>query len=234
LGSIAAILIVGAAVLWPAVNMQRARAVQSSNQANMAASGLAFGAYAMDHEDRLPMVSRPDPAEQWVWWRVGTDPDSSNSANLYALHRFGYARQASLNSPGNPNAPAELLPPGALDWRSFDEVSYSYTLSADAPGTFSPAMTLVLADRSPVTMRAHRGQPVFLNENSMNHRGRGQHVLMGDGGVGWLTSPVTATGDHIYLPRPIERLVRSVRDGQRITFEEMVAPGGRADAFVGP
>ncbi|MEO1583140.1 MAG: hypothetical protein AAFR96_01055, partial [Planctomycetota bacterium] len=98
----------------------------------------------------------------------------------------------------------------------------------------APAPAVVLADRSPVVPRLLAGEPVGIAENSPNHAGRGQHMLHGDGSVRWSDRPYTLYGDHIYLPRSIEKLLAEAARRGRISIESVPPPLDRADVFLGP
>ncbi len=229
--SVAAVVLIAASVVWPVLTTVRQNAVRQANQANLAVAGLGFGAYAADYQGELPRLS--DRAGDAQWWNVGEDPSQSNSAGLYTLARLRYTPIEALASPGNPSAPRAVADAGARDWRSPDEVSYSYLLPFAGPNT-AAAPGVVLADRSPVVVRLLAGETVRLSENSPNHDGRGQHMLKGDGSVLWTTEPYTEYGDHVYLPRPIEQAVEALRRQMRLSLDRMPPPSGRADVFLGP
>lgn len=229
--SIAAVLLIGASVVWPVMTTYRDNAIRQSNQANLAVAGIGFGSYAADYQGALPRVE--DREAQQKWWRVQSSEPTSNAANLFALARLQYTPEAALQSPGNPDAPRTPLPAGAMDWESIDQVSYSYALPV-GPRDMHAGPVVVLADRSPVVRAILADRPVGLSENSPNHGGRGQHMLQGDGSVLWTTEPYTAYGDHIYLPRGIERQIHEARRKLRMRIERLPAPSDRADVFLGP
>ncbi|MEM9165543.1 MAG: hypothetical protein AAGB48_00795 [Planctomycetota bacterium] len=231
--SIAAVLLISASVLWPVVGSARQHALREANRANLAVAGIGFGAYAAEHDDRLPSVSDGVRQPGWAWWRVGENPRESNSANFFTLHRAGYTPADALESPGNPNAAMPRAGADALDWETFEQVSYSMTLG-DSLRLTRPDGTVLLADRSPITLAVYRGLPAYVDAGSPNHAGRGQQVLRADGSVVWLDRPALPSGDHIYLPRGLERIIRAAREGRRLTFEGIGTPEGERDAFVAP
>ena len=231
--SLAAVLLIGASVMLPVLATTRAQSTRIQNESNMAVAGLGFGAYSADNQDRLPARASLPAATNWKWWLVGVDPGQSNSANLYTLHRLGYTPLEALASPGNPDAVTDGLPSEAEDWRSFREVSYSYRLSRHPDEAIEPD-AVILADRSPVMLRAYAGQAIRIDENSPNHDGRGQNLLRGDGSVVWTRSPWTESGDHIFLPREIERIIDSFAQGRVLTLQAINAPAEASDAFVAP
>lgn len=233
--SVAAVMLIGASVLWPVMTGVREGAREAACASNLRAVARAMGAYTGDHDQVLPMVTAGFGSG--TWWNVGSDPERSNSANLYAVARQRYASLAELACPGNPSAITAPRSPEARDWGNLDELSYSYRVMARPERELwgQPSALVVVADRSPVVVRAVRGQVVYPLESSPNHRGRGQHGLMADGTAEWLESPALASGDNIWLPKPIEVMldVASRRRGiEPISGTE--APAGRQDSFVGP
>ncbi|MEM9373380.1 MAG: hypothetical protein AAGA55_07030 [Planctomycetota bacterium] len=231
--SLAAMLLIAASVALPAINGARNKNQMLACDANMQGAARAMGMYAGDHSDYLPMATAGFGGS---WMDVGT-PDRSNSANLYTLVRTGYQSLEGLACPGNPNAARGKGDPEAWDWRSMEEISYSYRIMPSDGMRVSirvptAAQVVVASDRSPVTLRAANGLVIFPEANSPNHRGRGQHLLRLDGSSAWEGSPVV-DGDNIWLPRPIEQVIeRARRELGLIQGTEM--PESPTDAFVGP
>lgn len=227
LSSIAALFVVGAALLWPTVSAMRQRAMQVAGASRMGSVGSAVGQYALDHNAALPMASASLAGR--TWWNVGK-PEESNSANLFTLRRTGYASLEQLASPGNAKAQGLALPPDAWDWPDLECVSYSYQ---NQFATQRRCMNdravgfIILADKSPVALRAWRGElVVYADENSPNFAGRGQNVLHSDGQVVWLQTPSTASGDDLWLPASIERGIKAAqRKGQAQSQAQSQAQG---------
>ena len=236
--SVAAVLLIGTAVVWPVLSAVRHEARKTVCMANMGSTGLAFGQYASSHRDSLPMATAS--LNGGPWWNVGAADRRSNSANLYELTRTGYASLADLACPGNPKAPRDAFGPEAGDWRSFEEVSYSYQIMfGPARITWSaPVRGVVIADRSPVVARAIRGEWFSPDENSPNHNGHGQHILFSDGSSEWRRTPELASKDNIWLPRVLEQAIDAAtgrRDREhRYELHGTETPTAADDAFVGP
>lgn len=229
--AIAAVLLVGTAVLFPSLFSAQTMAEEIRCAQNMQQAGLGFSLFARDHDGHLPATSEVDgPTEEKPaarWWLVG-DPSSSHSANLFVLVREDYVPLEALACPGNKRAQVSHSHSLERDWRSADELSYSYQLFNGEPPRFSdPNVVLVLADRSPVVEAAMRGETVDATRNSQNHGSRGQNLLMPDFSVLFVSSPDLATGDNIWIPRSREDQPRRVR----LNGSERPAP---RDAFVGP
>jgi hypothetical protein len=231
--SVAATLLILASVAIPAFNGAARYREQSLSMANMQTAARAFGTYAGANADMLPMASAGFGGS---WMDVG-NPNRSNSANLYTLPREGYLRLDDLASPSNPNAPRGTPAPGAMDWKSMEEISYSYRIMSNGGlrlhvSVPTTTRVVVMADRSPVTLRVARGEMVFPEENTPNNQGRGQHVLRLDGSSLWSKSPVI-DGDNIWLPRQIEEIIREVRSRMGV-IQGNELPASETDAFVGP
>lgn len=243
IASVAAVLLIGVSVVLPVLSSFRFESMRKQNEANFAVASVAFGSYASDHRGELPVFTPSQemlshvPAERRHWWMVGLDPLQSNSANLYTLARLGYASLDSLASPGNANAVRSPRAPGSVDWGSLDQVSYSFRIlqGTESDDRWARRSLVILADRSPVIVKAYRRQPIDPFENSPNHGGQGQHVMYGDGSVDWLRSPWLPHNDQIYLPRFMERLVHpDVRRTGMVPLQGTERPDSAADAFVGP
>lgn len=230
IASIAAMVLIGVAVFWPVLGGMRASMQQRACEQNLHNAGVGFGLHASDRAGRLPMHSasllRFAPGKA-TWWDVGT-PERSHSANLYQLVEGEYASVEDLACPGNHGALVACRP-GAHDWDSPDEVSYSYQLfgGRTQPRLSDRGLTILLTDKSPVIDRARRGERVYAEERSHNHGGAGQHALFANGSVQWLARPVSESGDNLWLPAELSGV-----QGARLNGTELpVRPG---DTFVGP
>lgn len=228
--SIAAVLVVGVSVIWPMLTSMREAHYKTISSARMAAAGNGMAAYASNYGS-LPQASASLAGNPW--WEVGENLEHSNSANLFTLASDGFVEIAQLASPTNPQAPTSVKGEGAHDWRSLDEVSYSYrNMFGGQNQAFNVTPTsALLADRSPIVPPSRRGEAARADANSRNFGGRGQHVLFGDGSVQWLTKPVLDNGDNIWLPGSVERDL--IRDG-RATLRGRETADGPGDAFLVP
>jgi hypothetical protein len=234
---IAAAVLLGISVLWPMLAEVRARGRRTGCEANLAMVGAAFGQYAGDYRDSLPLAS-PSLAGN-PWWDVGTQPEHSNSANLFTVVRTGYTGLGSLACAGSPGAcrTPDAVAPSKMDWRCSDNVSYSFQIlfgrASQAHMSQSPS-AILLSDRSPVVVRALRGEPIDPFANSLNHSGSGQNVLTASGGVEWIKSPVLPSGDNIWLPRSIEVLLNRSSDADKSRSIRGTETPEYQDVFVGP
>lgn len=231
--SMAAVVLIAGAILWPVLTAVREQSRRALCEGNLGQTSLALSTYANDHRDALPVVHANMSGGRW--WDVGAG--RSNSANLFELVRGHYVPVSSLACPGNEKAPIELADPSARDWRSLEEVSYSYQnmFGRERPAWGGPVRVAVLADRSPVVLRAVYGQVIYPFANTPNHAGAGQHVLFNDGATAWLRSPVLENGDNIWLPREIELKIEEIsRQLGLRPLSGTEVPTSAEDVFLGP
>jgi len=232
--SLAAMLLIAGSIALPMFNSVKLNAQQAACFGNLGTVAEAFGVYAGSNRDSLPMATAGFGP---TWMNVGSTPDQSNSANLYTLVRTDHATLSDLACPSNESAQTGTPDPDAWDWKSIEGLSYSYRImprgGLKIHDPAQPVRVVVMADRSPVTLRAIRGIPVIPEENSPNHGYAGQHILKLDGSTSWLTRPVLENNDNLWLPRPIEQAIHQVRNRLGI-IEGNEQPDGPTDAFVGP
>jgi hypothetical protein len=218
LGAAAAVAI-GASLLWPMLGGMRDSMRQTACLGNFQAAGIGFTQYANDYRGSMPMASASLPGG--AWWMVGKDPSRSNSANLFTLARAHYSGLETLRCSDACDSPVGQPAPGQMDWKNLDQVSLSgqNLFSSYRPSMLSGTRMVVLADRSPLILRAVRqgpGSRINAQDplaNSPNHKGRGQNVLWTDGSGEWLTSPVLPSGglgagDNLWLPLTFELVLK--------------------------
>jgi hypothetical protein len=233
--SVAALILVATALLTPLAQYFREYSRRSACASNMAAAGVAFGQYASANQDQLPLASASNPGN--LFWNVGKRRDQSNSANLFVLRVQQLANVEELSCAGQLTDDCRKLDQNAWDWQNLSQVSFSYqNMFAKARPSWSASNgVVVLADASPVIRRAVRGEAIYPFENSANHMRRGQNVLVSDGGVKWLTTPVLANNDNIWLPRSVEeKIAKRVRPHEADPLHGTESPFAADDVFVGP
>ena len=207
LGALAASLLIFAALAVPMLSKSQSNAkrLACANQMQMTAG--ALGGYAADYQGMMP---RGPVGKDTTFFRTGAGPDAdgvlkSNSAHLYLLIRRGYVKPRLLSCPDNPKAPRNLSR-DAHDWRSHDDLSYSYQNQfTSIPLRLDqwPAMA-ILADRNPL-FRIQRNRLLVMRPGidleaatSMLHGRTGQNILTSDGVVQWRDRPVMPNGDNIW------------------------------------
>ncbi len=224
LSAVAAILLLGSAIIWPMLSAARDQAHRQLCASNLRGAAMGFTMYASDYADALPQARASFLGGPW--WDVG-DANRSHSANLYRLVKQGYSSAGELSCPGNSAAVTGAGDRSADDWRSIDEVSFSYQHFGPRRPTWNQgSQVLVLADKSPVVARARRGESFDSWASSRNHDGLGQHLLMSDGSLRFQARPIRENGDNIWLPANFGL------DDLRLTGRER--PADSRDAFVGP
>lgn len=206
--SVAALLVIGGSVLLPMLGAMRQYAGRVSCASGMQAAGVAFNQYSADHGGNWAMASA-SPAGA-MWWNFG-QRDESNSANLFTIARTGYSDLDNLACPGNEHAVRGEPAPGDWDWDRIEQISYAYQnlFAQHRPDISGSVRVVIIADKSPVVVLSRQHRKIDPFANSPNHGGRGQNVLFSDGRVVWTRSPVLDNGDNLWLPRPIEQMIRS-------------------------
>lgn len=238
----AAMLLVGSAVVLPVASHMRESGRQTACAGNMSSLASAFGLYAKDERDALPMASASLGGTPW--WNVGT-PAQSNSANLYTLTRTGHAKLEQTACKGNSAAVSSETRANAQDWARFENVSYSFLNLFGRPaeargGIWHAARPVVLvSDRSSVVVNARAGKAwIDVMENSPNHAGAGQVVLLSDGSAKWLTNPMITPDDNIWLPASLEQAIRAAeqmhRGGKTQPLRGTEIPSHATDSFMCP
>ncbi|MBL8875150.1 MAG: hypothetical protein JNM86_05070 [Phycisphaerae bacterium] len=238
--SVAAMTLIGVSILWPTLSYVNQKGRQLACKSNMGNIASAMGLYAGNHRDSLPVATAGFGGTPW--WNVSPDKPQANSSNLFTLARTGYSKLRDLACSGNPKAEVGEVKKGAYDWSNLETISYSYQIMGgqERPNWCrsrgaSPASIVVLADRSPVVLRAYYKQSIDPTENSPNHGGAGQYVLLADGSVNWMTNPDRPDGDNIWLPRAIEMLIQqAAKLHQTGRLEGVEMPLDAKDSFVGP
>lgn len=238
--SVAAMALIGVSILWPTLSYVSQKGRQLSCKSNLGSVASAMGLYAGNHRDALPVATAGFGGNPW--WNVSPEKPQANSSNLFTLARTGYSKLKDLACSGNPKAEIGEVKKGAYDWSNLETISYSYQIMGgqERPNWCrergkAPASVVVLADRSPVVLRAVNKQAIDPTENSPNHGGLGQYVLLADGGVDWMSSPHRPEGDNIWLPRAVEILIQqAAKFHQTGKLEGFEVPSDAKDSFVGP
>ncbi|MBX3380590.1 MAG: hypothetical protein KF805_10890 [Phycisphaeraceae bacterium] len=238
--SVAAMVLIGVSILWPTMSYVSQKGRQFGCKSNLGSVASAMGLYAGNHRDSLPVATAGFGGAPW--WDVSPAKPQANSANLFTLARTGYSKLRDLACSGNPNAVVGEVKQGTYDWPDLDSISYSYQIMAGEQRPnwcggqkAAPVSIVLLADRSPVVLRAVRKQVIDPMENSPNHGGTGQYALFADGSVSWMTTPERPDGDNIWLPRAIEAMIQqAAKFHQSGRLEGFEIPVDARDSFVGP
>lgn len=191
--SVAAVILIGASVVWPVTTHLRQRSIDLGCATNVRMIAGAFSQYALDYNNAVP-TARTGLFSEWT-------PGTRNVINLNPLIQNGYCDASHLNCPGHEGQYAESY-------------SYQFQTKGKLPRWGIGRITMVLGDRNPLIDTARRHQSSSALLNSINHGGRGQWVLSTDGTTLWLTEPmVPGSDDNIWLPGRVLFL----RSGDRLT-----------------
>lgn len=190
-----------ASLAWPGFAAVRHRARQTACMSNLGSIFQGVRLYQASFAEALPYAGGPAGAA-WLG-DCGDMPVSSNSRHLYLLARLHYvADPASFVCPsasGGTPMPREQLA-RADDFASARNISYdSLNLAGPAP-CLRPARSIAyLGDSNPLFIggKFHRGLDPYTT-NSPAHGGRGQAVLLLDGSVSKLTSPLVGR-DNVWI-----------------------------------
>ena len=221
--SVAAIILIGISVVWPIMHQIRTQSVDLECRDRMRALGGAFTAYATDYAGELPMMTAG--ADLSGWSRTVRHVE-----NLTPLVEMGYCEHGHLNCPGNCAEHGHGHEAAPANSRIVS--GFSYRLPATSNGR-TPALgterhsVALLGDRNPLVdvvrgVDAQNGRWIGSLTISFNHGGRGQNILLSDGSVLWMTSPVLdqpGAIDNIWLPHGASDL----RNGARpASFDDSV------------
>ena len=196
LAAVLAIMIVGGTLLWPLMRHNRliAQRRACATQLQEVAKGLAL--YADTYQGVLPTHKVQAGAHWDRLNRFAEDGTAlSNSAHLFLGVWTKHIDPSTLLCPGNDNE--VKLTRHSMDWPSSKARHLSYQNQYRSGGVHldSAADVAILADVNPLFARGNEADPM---DNSPNHAGRGQNVLLGNGTVSWLTTPRLENGDLIY------------------------------------
>ncbi|MHC4127117.1 MAG: hypothetical protein ACYSUA_02930 [Planctomycetota bacterium] len=177
--SVAAVILIGASVVWPVVTHLHRRSIDTGCANNMRRMAIAFDQYASDFGGAVPIAR----AGIFPYWNA----TRHNAVNLDPMLQGGYCDHGHLNCPGAKGLYGE-----------------SYSNRWQVPGHRLiwgvDRVTLILGDRNPLIDAARSGICLPALTISLNHDGRGQNVLVTDGHTEWLEQPLFDRNDNIWLP----------------------------------
>ena len=245
--AVAASLLIAGSIALPVFSAVRDRTRQVACAANFGVIGSAMNAYAMSNRSHLPMASAGfgwvsdqastasvDTSNLTPWWNVGKD-GQSNSQHMFKLASEQYVTMDQLACPGNAGA-CRTMQPGLSDWMCFDEVSFSMQLMCPTSAKQwkqTPDKPL-MADRNPAVVKAWVGQPIDPLENSRNHQGKGQWILLYDGSAVWNMTAASGT-DLIWVPRSYESMMKTASNPRRMApLTGRERPSGVGEVFLVP
>ena len=186
--SVACVLLIAGAMFWPLLGNLQQHSSELSCANNLRHMGYAFSSYSADHGGAVPM-SHAGISSSW--------DTISNAVNLVPLVEGGYCREGHLNCTGEHTEDAQ-------------QFTYSYQFHIHDPRLIwggTPRQFVVLGDRNPIIDALRSGRSIGPGTGSRSHGERGQNILLSDGTVVWLESPVIGGSDNIWLPSDREELI---------------------------
>jgi len=186
--TIAAVTLIGISILWPLLSHLRQRSHELRCADNLRLIGEGFARYAGDHAGAMPAAAAGLGGGLGVF---------SSAMSLDPLVAGGYCEHGHLHCPGHSGEEQITLSrqwfaPGS-SLRPWSEIGSS---------------SVLVGDRNPLVDAFAGGEVRPALTISVNHGGRGQNILMGDGTVLWLQFPVLSGDDNIWLPAGFEVLDR--------------------------
>ena len=213
-----------ASVAWPSFAAVRNQARQATCMNNLGSIFQGVRIYQATFGDSLPYAGAA-PGAAWLG-DCGAAPVASNSRHLYLVARLNYVPDpAQFVCPSMPGgaamAPEQLAPYG--DFASGRNISYdALNLAGNNPNLRPNRNIAYLGDANPLFVggKFHPGVDPHTT-NSPAHHGRGQAVLLLDGSVNKLTSPVVDR-DNVWM-------AGDIRD-----YKGTETPADERDSFLVP
>lgn len=237
--TIAAVLVLLASVLFPALGVARQKQWQYHCQSHLGDIYGGVASYLSDHDGRFPMVAMAPGAP---WWKIGRPgPESqSNTRGAWLLVRHRYLRPNTFICPARGDqVVADLDPAAVARFDDFPSQAYvHFSLRIDGPQSAPPDQmrkVVLLTDRNPLfedfpsDFSASPSIPLrqeLMTMNSRNHKQRGQSVLFSDGSVMFTKSRRTSFSDDDIFT------LQGMSCGSKLCGCER--PASDSDTFVGP
>ena len=197
IGAVAACLVLLLGVFVPGASALRSRSQRVLCANNMHGIGQGLSQYQTSFAGSLPFAGFASDSA----WLPGRDPTcySSNSRHVFLLHKLGFvAKPNAFLCPSNKNAaPMKVAALGRCDdFGEGNNISYdSHNLAGATPNLRPIATIAYLADPNPLFIGGRFNGDIDPQvANSPAHGGRGQTVLLLDGRVEYMRTPVY--GDH--------------------------------------
>jgi hypothetical protein len=236
--AIAAAIILVAGVLIPTLGYARYNQWKQLCQQQMSSIFTGLTGYIADHDGQQP-GGAIEPGT--YWYRVGYQGKDSQSSTrrMWTLVRLGYTDAGDYVCPGRSDGRSlQFDTTQVQDFHDFPAKRY-ITYSPRIPCVQDKQSVLncepILADSNPIfegisdeTSGEFIGQITeqMLRANSVNHRGRGQNVLCGNGSVQFRTERLVGTSnDDMYT-------LQGMLQGSRIKGCEL--PSCETDFFFAP
>ncbi|MHC4289017.1 MAG: hypothetical protein ACYSOF_00545 [Planctomycetota bacterium] len=223
--AVAAGIALVAGILFPSFGLARQKYWQVSCQNNMRVVGAGFASLVGDTGQSSNSLSQVRVKAGAPWWRIGDQGQQvrSNTRYPFKLVQEGYVDSRAFLCKGDKVAKrfvAQVKDADQLhDFPSHKNLSYSFSLFCD--NNADPllcAKKIIASDLNPVFQKVRCEKTIYqgtdefiklqLNEQlkqsmSINHQGRGQNLLYGDGSVKYTRSRIV-NGDDIYTVKGVD------------------------------
>lgn len=208
--AIAAMVVVVAAVYYPATCHMRSISMRNACQDNLRSVASSIASYANDNQGMMPMVQI---SEGTPWWQVGSQDDAShsNTRNLWLLVKNGYAKMDDFICPAAQKCTSNQLSTIQIsdfrrDFPNKNFIDYSFRVANGTPVRYDRMGSVILAaDSNPLfenscDARMSKFRRIILNEElvkipSRNHNGSGQNVMFADGSTSFCSDRNYANDD---------------------------------------
>jgi hypothetical protein len=208
IATVAAVLVLLAGVLFPALGVVRQRQWQYHCQSHLGDISAGVASYLSDHDGRFPTLAMAPGAPWWMIGRPGPE-NQSNTRRVWLLVKQRYLQPDIFICPARPGKiAADLDPAVVVRFDDFPSRAYiHFSLRLERPQSAPPGQMrriVLLADRNPLAeefpsdFSALPSIPLrqeLLTANSRNHKQRGQSVLFSDGSVEFTRSRHTSFSD---------------------------------------
>jgi hypothetical protein len=214
-----------AGIMFPSFGLARAKYQQVACQNNMRVLGAGFASSVGDNSRNNDNLSQVRVKAGSPWWKIGDQGQQvrSNTRYPFMLIKGGYVDARAFVCKGDKGA--ELFKyqaansPQLYDFSSHKNVSYSFTLFCDKnTDPLLCSQKVIASDLNPVFQKIRCEKTIFqgmdefvklqLNEQlkqsmSVNHKGKGQNLLYGDGSVKYTKTRVV-NGDDIFTVKDVD------------------------------
>ncbi len=193
--AVAACLVLLFSVMIPGLSQARSMSRRVLCTKNLSSIYEATGMYRVESHESLPYAGH-EPGASWLPDGPPSAAFASNSRHVFQLLRSDFGLSpVSFVCPFNETA--EVMSEQEVhrldDFASSRNISFdSLNLAGPRPNLRPPVAIAYLSDRNPLFVGGRFNSMVDPESNSPAHGGHGQSVLMLDGNVQVLTSPVYA------------------------------------------
>lgn len=236
--TIAAGIFIVASVFVPVTRQMREQSYKTACQANLSKIATGLTQYADEHDGYLPAV---DTKAGNPWWKVGStaQENQSNTKHLWLLVKQNYLPPNVFVCPGYSKGKIIKLTPtqiaGLSDFPDRQHITYSFKLICEPNKAIRPQSSMpIMADVNPIFEARLQNpnvstqfEPIKLSDNlltmnSINHRGRGQNVMLSDGMAKFCTERLFDQNDDIYTVKELD------------TYRGTETPNSETDVFLVP